>query len=138
MNTEVIVEVARATVAGTIAFPEVGGKLMGAGGEYYHVDYVVMRRRLFYGAGGDAVVTPITYEGMPAVAAELSLEGLRAAILDSQRNNQKYRDFTRRAMAAGVQGGLRRVFTWETGCLYGPDGGFAHRMVFRCGGRQVK
>jgi hypothetical protein len=29
---------------------------------------------------------------------------LRANILDSQRNGQAYRDFTRRAMAAGVQG----------------------------------
>ena len=120
MNTEVIVEVARATLAGTISFPEVVGKLIGAGVEYYHVDYVGMRKT-FYGTGSDMVVTPITYEGMRAVAAELNIEDLRAAILDSQRNNQKYRDFTRRAMAAGVQSyvaflrGKRVVYTGRTG-----------------------
>ena len=50
------------------------------------------------------VETPIPYEGLPAVAAEFSTEGIRADILDSQRNAQHYRDFTQRAMEAGVQG----------------------------------
>ena len=50
------------------------------------------------------VVTPITYEGLPPVAPELAVEDLRAAIIDSQTKGQKYRDFTRRVMAAGVQG----------------------------------
>ena len=53
---------------------------------------------------GATVVTPINYEGMPNVAADFSLEGIKANILDSQRNGQKYRDFTRRAMESGVQG----------------------------------
>ena len=60
--------------------------------------------KTFYSAEGDTVVTPITYEGLPAVASEFSVEGIRADILDSQRNGQPYRDFTRRAMEAGVQG----------------------------------
>jgi uncharacterized protein YbcV (DUF1398 family) len=103
MNTEIIVDAARATLAGTMSFPEVVAKLLAAGVEYYHVDYVGMRKT-FYGAGGDMVVTPIEYEGLPAVAPEFSAEALRAVILDSQRHGQKYRDFTRRAMEAGVQG----------------------------------
>ena len=102
MNTEIIVETARATLAGTISFPEVVRDLLAASVEYYHVDYVGMRKT-FYGANGDMVVTPIAYEGLSPVASELSVENLRAAILDSQRNGQKYRDFTRRAMEAGVQ-----------------------------------
>src|SRR5262249_13842385 len=96
------VQVARATLAGTIPFPEVVQKLIGAGVEYYHVDYVAMHKT-FYAADGDTVVTPINYEGLPPVASEFSLEQLRADIFDSQRKNQPYRDFTRRAMAAGVQ-----------------------------------
>lgn len=103
MNTEIINEVARATLAGTISFPEVVGKLLATGVEYYHADYVAMRKT-FYSAGGDVVVTPITYEGMPAVAEKFNVEGLQAAILDSQRHGLKYREFTRRAMEAGVQG----------------------------------
>jgi uncharacterized protein YbcV (DUF1398 family) len=55
-------------------------------------------------AVGDIVVTPISYEELPPVADEFDVAALRANILDSQRNNQAYRDFTRRAMKAGVQG----------------------------------
>jgi hypothetical protein len=45
---------------------------------------------------------------------------LRAAILDSQRRGQSYRDSTRRAMAAGVQGYIaflrgQRVTYWARG-----------------------
>jgi uncharacterized protein YbcV (DUF1398 family) len=39
-----------------------------------------------------------------AVAADFDAAAVRADILDSQRSNQPYRDFTRRAMEAGVQG----------------------------------
>jgi uncharacterized protein YbcV (DUF1398 family) len=119
MNTEIIAEVARATLAGSISFPEVVRKLMETGVEYYHVDYVALRKT-FYSAGGDVVTTPIPYEGLPAVAADFDLAGLRAAILDSQRHGQPYRDFTRRAMKAGVQGYIaflrgQRVTYWARG-----------------------
>ena len=67
------------------------------------MDYVALRKT-FYSADGDVAVTPINYEGLPPVAAEFSIENLRANIFDSQRNGQSYRDFTRRAMEAGVQG----------------------------------
>ncbi len=103
MNTSIITETARKTLEGSIAFPEVVARLLEAGVEYYHVDYAG-RKKTFYSPEGDAVVTPITYEGLPAVAPEFSTEEVRADILDSQRNGQHYRDFTLRAMAAGVQG----------------------------------
>ena len=103
MDTKIVAEAARATLDGTIAFPDVVRQLLATGVEYYHVDYVAMRKT-FYSADGDTVVTPIGYEGLPAVAREFDAEKLRAAILDSQRHGQKYRDFTRRAMEAGVQG----------------------------------
>lgn len=102
MNTHTIVDTARQTLTGAISFPDVVGQLLAAGVEYYHVDYVGMKKT-FYSADGDMVVTPIPYEGLPPVAPEFSLEGLRADILDSQQSGQKYRDFTRRAMEAGVQ-----------------------------------
>ena len=103
MNTEIIVETARKTLAGTIAFPEVVSQLLAAGVEYYHVDYVGLRTT-FYGADGNIVVTPIYFEGLPPIATEFSAKDLRANILDSQRHGQKFRDFTRRAMENGVQG----------------------------------
>jgi uncharacterized protein YbcV (DUF1398 family) len=103
MDSKIIFEVSRATLAGTMSFPEVVGKLLATGVEYYHVDYVGLRKS-FYSADGDVVVTPINYEGLPPVASEFDGAALRANILDSQRNRQPYRDFTRRAMAGGVQG----------------------------------
>jgi uncharacterized protein YbcV (DUF1398 family) len=103
MNTTIVVEAPRKTLAGKISFPEVVGQCLTAGVEYYHVDYVGLKKT-FYSANGDVVVTPINYEELPPVAAEFDIAALRENILDSQRNNQPYRDFTRRAMEAGVQG----------------------------------
>jgi len=116
MDTQVIVKTFNATLAGTISFPEVIGQLIATGVEYYHVDYVALRKTC-YSADGNLVVTAIPYEGLPPVAADFSAEKLRAAILDSQLNGQKYRDFTRRAMEAGVQGYIaflrgKRVTYW--------------------------
>lgn len=103
MNTESISQASHATLDGTMSFPEVVGQLLSAGVEYYHVDYVA-RRKTFYSGNGDAVVIPIPYEGLPPVASDFNAPALREDILDSQRHGQKYRDFTHRAMAAGVQG----------------------------------
>jgi uncharacterized protein YbcV (DUF1398 family) len=120
MNTEVIVEAARATLAGTLPFPEIVARLVAAGVEYYHVDYAGLRKS-FYGAGGDAVVTPIPYEDLPPIAAAFDGEALRAAIRDSQQHGQTYREFSKRAMAAGVQGyfaflrGRRVTYLGRTG-----------------------
>jgi uncharacterized protein YbcV (DUF1398 family) len=119
MNTEIVTEAARATLDGSIPFPEVVRRLLETGVEYYHVDYVALRKS-FYSAGGDVVWTPISYEGLPAVSADFDAGGLKAAILDSQRHGQHYRDFTRRAMEAGVQGYIaflrgQRVTYWGRG-----------------------
>jgi uncharacterized protein YbcV (DUF1398 family) len=103
MNTQIITETARKTLGGTMSFPEVVSQLLAAGVEYYQVDYIGLRKT-FYSADGDTVVTPINYEGLPQVATGFDAAALRADILDSQRNNQPYRQFTRRAMEAGVQG----------------------------------
>lgn len=103
MDAKIIAEAARKTLDGTMSFPEVIGQLLTAGVEYYHVDYVGLKKT-FYSAEGYTVVTPINYEGLPAVAADFDAAAVRSDVLDSQQNGQKYRDFTCRAMAAGVQG----------------------------------
>jgi uncharacterized protein YbcV (DUF1398 family) len=103
MDATVINEAAQATLAGTMPFPQIVAKLMEAGVEYYHVDYVGRCKR-FYGGEGACVVTAIPYEGLPPVAAELDVDALREDIRDSQQHGQHYRDFTIRAMKAGVQG----------------------------------
>ena len=119
MNATIVTEAARATLDGSIPFPEVVRRLIETGVEYYHVDYIALQTR-YYGAAGEMVTTAIPYEGLPPVAADFDTAGLRAAILDSQRHGQHYRDFSRRAMAAGVQGYFaflrgRRVTYWGRG-----------------------
>lgn len=103
MDATAIGEAARATLAGTMPFPQIVAQLVAAGVEYYHVDYAGGCKR-FYGGSGECVATPITYEGLPPVAVELDVDALRADIHDSQLRGQPYREFTIRAMRAGVQG----------------------------------
>jgi uncharacterized protein YbcV (DUF1398 family) len=136
MNVEIIFEVCHATLGGTLSFPDAVGKLMGAGVEYYHVDYVRLRQT-FYSqhfdtspliplpvrggeeklANSETLTVPIAFDALPPVAPELDVAALRANILDSQRNGQPFREFTRRAMAGGVQGYIaflrgQRVMYW--------------------------
>ena len=59
-----------------MSFPEVVGKLLAAGVEYYHVDYVGLRKR-FYSAAGEMMATSINYEGLPPVAPEFDAAVLR-------------------------------------------------------------
>lgn len=119
MNKEIVTEAAQAALTGSIQFPEVVRRLIETGVEYYHVDYAALRMT-FYNVTGDTVMTPIFYEGLPSIAADFDSPKLRAAILDSQRNGQPFRDFTRRAMEAGVQGYIaflrgQRVTYWGRG-----------------------
>lgn len=103
MDTQMITEAAAESLAGTVAFPQVVAKLIAAGVEYYHVDYVGRCVQYYDGVGG-RVVTAIDFPGLPAVGQEFDAAGLRAAILDSQQNGQTFREFSIRAMKAGVQG----------------------------------
>lgn len=103
MDSAIVNEAARATLDGTLPFPEIVGRLIGTGVESYHVDYAGLRKT-FYGTDGAQVVVPIACEGLPAIAAEFDITAVRAAILDSQQHGQKWRDFSRRVTAAGVQG----------------------------------
>ena len=103
MDTHLIKETSLKTLAGTISFPEVVGDLLQAGVEYYHVDYVGLTTT-YQGADGSVAVTPMPLENLPPVAVDFDAGAVRAAILDSQRNGQKFRDFSHRVMTAGVHG----------------------------------
>jgi uncharacterized protein YbcV (DUF1398 family) len=103
MDTQIITEAAIASLGGTKTFPEIVSKLISAGVEYYHVDYVGRCTQYYDGAGG-RVITAIDFPDLPPIASDFDAGELRAAILDSQRNGQKFRAFSARAMAAGVQG----------------------------------
>jgi hypothetical protein len=71
MDSKLILEAARGTLDGSLSFPDVVGKLLAAGVEYYHVDYVGLRKR-FYSAEGGMMATSINYEDLPPVAPATS------------------------------------------------------------------
>lgn len=102
MDTALIEQTARATAAGAIPFPVVVERLVAAGVEYYHVDYV-RRLKTCYSAAGDAHAVALGFD-VPAVAADFDAAALVAAIRDSQLRGQKYPDFSAHAARAGVQG----------------------------------
>lgn len=103
MNADLVQRMARATLAGDLPFPQIVGNLLAEGVEYYRIDYVAQQMS-FYSDAGSIVVAPLRFEGLPAVALDFNGPALRAAILDSQRNGQEFRQFSDRAVRAGVQG----------------------------------
>lgn len=102
LNADVIKQMAEATLSGSMPFPDIVGNLIEQSVEYYHVDYV-SRSFSFYSANGGVVVAPLILEDLPEVAADFNVAELRAAIVDSQQNDQKYRQFCVRALASEVQ-----------------------------------
>jgi uncharacterized protein YbcV (DUF1398 family) len=103
MHADHIRYLGRATLTGSMPFPDIVGNLLAEGVEYYHVDYVGLQMH-FYSAGEGVVLVPLSYEDLPPVAQAFDAAMLKAAIVDSQQNGQKFRDFSRRAALAGVAG----------------------------------
>ncbi|HEY0562812.1 MAG TPA: DUF1398 domain-containing protein [Methylophilus sp.] len=108
MESNIITHAARATLDGSMPFAEIVGKLIAAGVEYYHVDYVALHMTYYsaagYSAAGDVIKTAIDYSDLPDVAADFDVNALKAAIVASQQHGQHYHDFSKRVMQAGVQG----------------------------------
>lgn len=52
MNAQIVGEAARATLAGTMPFPEVVGNLIGAGVQGY-IAFLRGKRVIYWGRGGD-------------------------------------------------------------------------------------
>jgi uncharacterized protein YbcV (DUF1398 family) len=103
MDADVVSALANATLDGSMPFPEIVGRLMAEGVEYYHVDYA-SNSFTFYSAAGAVITASLPFEGLPSVSSDLDVDALKAAVLDSQRHGQKFRAFCDRAVRAGVQG----------------------------------
>jgi len=102
MDTALIDQIAQAAAAGTLPFPTIVGRLLAAGVEYYHIDYV-RRLQTCYSAAGESHAVPLGFD-LPAVTEDFDSPALVAAIRDSQLRDQKFPAFSLRAVRAGVQG----------------------------------
>lgn len=103
MDTDTVTSLAKATLDGSLPFPEIVGELIAQGVEYYHVDYAA-KTFSFYSASGATITAPLLFEGLPPISSDWNATALKQAIIDSQQNGQKFREFCNRALLAGVQG----------------------------------
>ena len=103
MDANQLLKASEATLTGSMPFPEIVKDLIANGVEYYFVDYA-SKSFTFYSAEGAVAHASLSFEDLPGVSADFNKEALRAAIVDSQQHGQKFRDFCKRAVAAGVQG----------------------------------
>ncbi|MGA7291788.1 MAG: DUF1398 family protein [Terriglobales bacterium] len=100
MNTEIISDTLKKSLAGTFAFPDVVRTLIGEGVESYRAD-LVRREETFYMPDGATFVEKMDFASTP-IAENFSAPDLIAAIRDSQAGRCKYREFLNRAVRAGV------------------------------------
>ena len=103
MDADAVGSLARATLDGSMPFPQIVGELIAQGVEYYHVDYA-SKSFTFYSTAGAAITKPLPFEELPLISQDWDAAALKEAIFDSQQNGQKFRQFCSRAMVAGVQG----------------------------------
>ena len=103
MDADAVNSLARATLDGSMPFPQIVEKLIAEGVEYYHVDYAA-NSFTFYSTAGSTVMVSLPFEGLPSVSLDFDVTALKAAILDSQQHGQKFRQLCERAIRAGAQG----------------------------------
>ena len=103
MDADAVASLAKVTLDGTLPFPQIVAELIAQGVEYYHVDYA-SKSFTFYSAAGATVTAALSFEGLPPISPDWNGAALKEAIVDSQQNGQKFRQFCARAMNAGVQG----------------------------------
>ena len=114
----IVVEITRASDEERITFPEVVGRLVAAGVERYHADFVGSER-VFYMPDGTCERVP-THK-VPQAAQAFSAQDVEAAVRAIQRGEIQYREFCDRVTQAGCVGyhvfiaGRRVVY-------YGRDG----------------
>jgi uncharacterized protein YbcV (DUF1398 family) len=98
---DVMHECATRSHEGTITFPEVVGKLMAAGVEWYHTDYL-RGEHTYYMPSGESHIE--TTGVLPAAALAFSDAGIDAAVRSIQRGEIQYEEFVRRTLEAGCVG----------------------------------
>jgi uncharacterized protein YbcV (DUF1398 family) len=103
MDADAVTSLAKATLDGSLSFPQIVGELITQGVEYYHVDYA-SKSFTFYSAAGATITAALPFEGLPSISQDWNRNALKEAIIDSQQNGQKFSQFCARAMSAGVQG----------------------------------
>lgn len=125
MNTathDVLVECTEASTNERITFPEVVGKLIGAGVERYTADLTRAEKTYYLPNGENETMKMYAISNAPA--QHFSAEDVQAAVRAIQQQTIKYRGFCDRIAQAGCVGymvsipGKRAVYYGRTGETY--------------------
>jgi len=117
----VLHECSRRSHDGTISFPEVVGKLIGAGVESYHADYY-RGEKTYYLPSGESHVEPLA--APTAIATEFTAGDVVEALRAIQRREIDYVEFLGRTAVAGCVGyivcitGRRAIYLGRSGDNY--------------------
>jgi uncharacterized protein YbcV (DUF1398 family) len=114
MNTEAMRMALEGSEAGRMTFPDVVRTLSGAGVESYCAD-LVTGLDTFYLPNGETHVEKMSL-APGKIAEDFSQEGLVAAIRAAQKDEVRYPEFLKRAMAAGTA--AYRVFITGKRAVY--------------------
>jgi uncharacterized protein YbcV (DUF1398 family) len=121
MNTDTIVACMTMSFADT-PFPQVVGRLVGAGVQSYTADLVKLRNT-YYGTGGEAFDEALPLKDGPAIAPAFDSANVAATVKSIQRGEIGYAEFLRRIMASGCA--HYEVFIAGRKAMYfGRDGDF--------------
>src|SRR3546814_14576024 len=69
MDADAVTSLAKATLEGSLPFPQIVGELITHGVEYYHVDYA-SKSFTFYSAAGAAITAALPFEGLPSISKD--------------------------------------------------------------------
>lgn len=98
----IVQETAALSHASKIDFREAVRRLVAEGVERYHVDYS-RTETTFYNTDGQSLVVPMRLPPHE-IAAKFSVEGVAAAVRQSQRGEHTYADFLAKTASAGCVG----------------------------------
>ena len=101
MDFKVLKECEELSHSGKAVFPEIVARLAQTGVERYCADLVKLEK-FYYSADGQSEVVPMPLSNPPAIARDWSVNNVRAAIRDIQKEEILYPEFLKRIMSAGV------------------------------------
>ncbi|MBA2655229.1 MAG: DUF1398 family protein [Gammaproteobacteria bacterium] len=100
MNVDLINEVIKGSLEGSMTFPQVVGKLLSEGMESYHVDLVRSENR-YYMPSGETHVETVPFKH-PKAAEKFSSVLVKTAIKSIQAGKINYKQFLDQIMEAGT------------------------------------
>lgn len=101
MQAAVLHECVRLAFEDRMTFPETVKRLLGDGVERYRADLVRLEKT-YYAPDGQTHVERLPLTDTPAIAEQLSTDGVKDALLAIQSRKIDYPEFLRRIMAAGT------------------------------------